>query len=242
MIYGTGERQVTAVLKYSVVPSYGHAERPCATLSTALTCCTPLLHCCEVLMRLAVAADKGGVGKTTTAVFLAGLLHRQGSTLLVDADPQQSALAWSAGLPFQVVSLPVRDLHRRIPELASGFEHVVIDTPPGDRAIIRSAVMSVPLVVVPVSATGLDINRLAPTWELLQELEVGHPAGLAVAVLLTTVRRGTRSMREARDVLEEVGYPLLDTEVPLAESYAAAFGTMPEDFGAYDAVLGELKS
>ena len=43
---------------------------------------------------------KGGVGKTITAVYLAAGLHRIGCTLLVDADPQQSALLWSQSDPI----------------------------------------------------------------------------------------------------------------------------------------------
>lgn len=193
-------------------------------------------------MRLAVVSTKGGTGKTTTSVFMASALHRQGPTLLIDADPQGSALAWSDGLPFQVVSLPVKDLHRRVPELAGSYEHLVIDTPPGDQAIIRSAVLSVPLVIVPVSSTGLDINRLEPTWRIIEELEPSHPLGLAVGVLLTKVRRGTRSRGEAREALSDLGYPVLDVEIPLAESYAASFGIYPTDFGMYEDLLEELKA
>jgi chromosome partitioning protein len=193
-------------------------------------------------MRLALVSTKGGTGKTTSAAYLASALHRQGRTLAVDCDPQGSLLRWSTGLPFTVVGLPVNDLHKRMPDLAADYEHVVVDTPPGDLAIIRAVVLSVPLVVVPVSATGLDIDRLAPTWQILEELEPSHPLGLTVGVLLTKVRRGTRSRAEAREVIAELGYPLLDTEIPLAESYAATFGTSPADFGAYDDLLGELKA
>jgi chromosome partitioning protein len=196
-------------------------------------------------MRLALVSSKGGTAKTTSAVFLASVLHRQGRTLAVDADPQGSMLSWSAGgaLPFTVVSLPVRDIHRRLADLAAGYDHVVIDTPPGDEAIIRSAVMAVPLAVVPVGTTGLDVDRLRPTWDLLAELEPTHPLGLQVAVVLTKVRRGTRSRREAREVLTELGYPVMDTEIPLAESpYASGFGMFPAEPGAYEDLLWELKS
>ena len=92
-----------------------------------------------------------------------------------------------------------------------------------------------------MSPTGLDLNRISPTFEILAEIGVSHPVD--VGVLLTKVRRGTRSRREARDVLTELEYPVMETEIPLAEwPYAVSFGTSPPEFGAYDDLLAELKS
>ena len=192
-------------------------------------------------MRLALVNLKGGVGKTTTAVYLAAGLHRTGRTLLVDADPQQSALLWSQQdpiFPYTVVSLPVRDLHRRLADLGRGYEHVIIDTPPADIGIIRAAVLAVTTVIVPVAPSGLDVNRIEPTWRMLADLEAIHPVD--VGVLLTRVRRGTVSARTVREVLADVGYPVMATEIPLAESYAGSFGLAPTDLGHYDHLLKEL--
>jgi chromosome partitioning protein len=75
---------------------------------------------------------------------------------------------------------------------------------------------------------------------LLAEVEPVHP--VLVGVLLTRVRRGTVSARGVREVLAEVGYPVLDTEVPLAEQYAGSFGIFPAELGAYDDLMTELKS
>jgi chromosome partitioning protein len=197
-------------------------------------------------MRLALVSTKGGTGKTTSAVSLAMVLHRLGRTLAVDCDPQGSLMSWSeaaaddgTSLPFTVVSLATRDVHVRLADLADGYEHVVVDTPPGDLGIIRSAILAASIVLVPVSPTGLDLNRIRPTFETLSEIAVSHP--VAVGVLLTKVRRGTRSARAARGILAEHGYPAMRTEIPLAEHFAAAFGSVPSVLAEYWELLGELR-
>ena len=192
-------------------------------------------------MRLAIVNLKGGAGKTVSAVHLAAGLGRQGRTLLVDADPQGSSLSWSeeAGeLPCSVVALPVKDLHKRLVSLAAGFSHVVIDTPPGDRAIVRSAVASVERVIVPIPTSIMDLDRLQPTLDLIDEVSVSNTVD--VSVLLTRVRSQTKSSALTREVLEDLGIDVLDAWIPLRESLNGSFGTVPGSSTPYADVLTEL--
>lgn len=196
-------------------------------------------------MRIALVNMKGGVGKTYSAVYLAAGLARRGRTLLVDADPQGSALEWSQSahevggeFGFPVVAMPVRDLHRRMKHFVGDFEHLVVDTPPGHESIVRSAVAAVEAVVVPVPPTLMDLNRLSPTLELLSE--VSEMNDVSVYAALTRVRRGTRSARMTRATLEEMGLRVLGADVPLLESFAMGFGLAPEDLGEYEQILEEI--
>lgn len=192
-------------------------------------------------MRLAVCNLKGGTAKTTTAVFLAAGLQRDGRTLLVDADPQASALTWAElvdDFPVTTVGLAKPVLHRQLPELGRGFEHVVMDCPPADEAIVRSALMVADLVLVPMAPSMMDLQRLRPTLELLADVAPIHEPLLRA--LLTRVRRGTQMSTAARGWLGDLSVPVLVAEIPLRETYTRALGEAPRMGTEYDAVLTEL--
>lgn len=192
-------------------------------------------------MKVAVVNLKGGTGKTTTSVYVAAGLAQRGRVLLIDADPQGSALSWSeaaGSFPVTTVGLPVRDLHRRLKELGRDYDHLVIDTPPGDLAIVRGALLAADVALIPIPASLIDLDRLRPTIELVSEAEDIN--GLDLRVVLTRVRIGTRSAAAAREVLGELGLPVMAAEVPLREAIAMSFGLEPDDLREYGAVLDEL--
>jgi chromosome partitioning protein len=93
-------------------------------------------------VRLVVAGLKGGVGKTTSAVYLSAVARRHGLVTLVDADPQASAAEWLEERPLEgvvVVEAPSERLLVRALDRAEGAS-VVVDTPPGSERLVRAAV------------------------------------------------------------------------------------------------------
>ncbi len=188
-------------------------------------------------MRLAVVNLKGGTGKTTSAVSLACVLAKQGRVLLVDADPQASALGWAeeADFPYPTVGLPVRDLYKQLGKIATDYDHVVIDTPPGHEALVRAAVLAADTVLIPLSPAGVELRQVGPTFALLAELEPHTP----LRVLLTQVQARTVAGRSARVVLTAAQVPLLAAEVPQRQGYRTAFGALPPT-QHYECVLAEL--
>lgn len=193
-------------------------------------------------MRLAITNLKGGTGKTTTAVHIAAGLGRLDRTLLIDADPQGSATEWASMIgdecPFDLVTDAEPDLHYRLSQLLPGYSHIVIDTPPGHETIVRSAILSATDVLIPLTPSLIDINRLRPAIDMIAALEtINAPT---IRVLLTRVRANTLTGRLARETLTDLGVPVIAAEIPLREAYVAGFGLLPPDGHRYGQVLDEL--
>jgi chromosome partitioning protein len=192
-------------------------------------------------MRVVVASLKGGVGKTTTSVHVATGLGRRAETLLIDADPQASATRWSElapELPFRTIAHPRPDIDRRFVRLLDGEEHVVVDPPPGQEAIVRAAVALADLVIVPVEPLLMDLDHLGATMKLVTGASVSSQP--SVHILLTRVRAGTRSARSARDLLTGSGLPVLDTQIPMLEAYGWGYGRIPPEGHYYGQLLDEI--
>lgn len=110
-------------------------------------------------MIIGIVNQKGGVGKTTIAVNLAGALAEHGRrVLLVDADPQGSVLQWASLETqkfFDVVHLPGLSDRRQIRSAGKGYGHIVIDSPPALEAISQRVLAIGDLTLIPVGLAPL---------------------------------------------------------------------------------------
>ena len=155
-------------------------------------------------MIVAFLNQKGSVGNTTLALRVAGAWAAQGKRVVViDADPQGSALDWSEqrakeGLPrlFGVLGLARDTLHVEAPEIARDFNHVLIDGSSRIAALMRSAMLAADLALVPAQPSPFDGWASRETLRLLQEARMFRPRLVARFVLnrcgaRTVIARGT---------------------------------------------------
>jgi chromosome partitioning protein len=183
-------------------------------------------------MIVALLNQKGGVGKTTLALHLAGAWARQGCRVtVIDADPQGSALDWSEqrakeGSPrlFGVLGLARDTLHREAPEIARGVDHVVIDGPPRIAGLMRSALLAADLVLVPAQPSPFDGWASGEMLNLIREARIFRPELVARFVLNRCAAR-TIIARETGDALAEHDPPVLAARIGQRVAFADAART-----------------
>ena len=179
-------------------------------------------------MILALLNQKGGVGKTTLAVHIAAALAIKGrSVLLVDADPQGSALDWAASRQadplFSVVGLPKSNLHKEIPAHAAKYDDVIIDGPPRVNELARAAILASNMIVIPVQPSPYDVWAAKDIVDLLREAAVFK----ANQICRFVINRKIVNTAIGRDVVEALGdynIPVLPTSVAQRVAFAESAG------------------
>lgn len=195
---------------------------------------------------LTITNLKGGSAKTTSAAYLAHAFAARGEhVLLIDADPQGSALRWSEQGEWDLptLALPVKNLHTRLEGIVpSGTDRVIIDTPPLDdnAGIVHSALRAADVVLVTMAPTMLEFERLPQVWAAIEDVEPLRAQPAAYAVLLNRTVPNAKSTQVYRDLISDTGRHVLSATVPRREAIAQSFAAPISDPGHYAQVAAEL--
>lgn len=161
---------------------------------------------------ISILSQKGGSGKTTSTLALAGAAHAQGKTVVVlDIDPQAAATGWytarkRTGLPegLHVQPLQAVQLEEVVEACrAQDVDLVLIDTPPqSDNPAVQAAQLS-DLVLIVTKPSVMDLRAIQNTLRLAKVADV-HPF-----LLLNSVKAvGTRHI-EASETMQRMGVDVL---------------------------------
>ena len=199
-------------------------------------------------MIYAFLSQKGGVGKTTLSVHLADALARRGSrVLLVDADPQQSAMKWStfrAGEnKFSVIAMAKPTLHKELAPIYADYTDIVIDGPPRVHELAKSIILAADLVLIPVQPSPPDVWATADTVDLVTEARV-FKEGLKSVIMINRKIVNTVIGRDVREALVTLNTPILQADISQRVAFAEAFadGKTVSDLDPHSHAAQEVKA
>jgi chromosome partitioning protein len=155
-------------------------------------------------VRIVVASLKGGVGKSTTAVYLAAAAAERGHSpvLIVDADRQASSAVWLEERPVEGVEIVEAPSERTLKRAMASKDGVtIVDTPPGDERLSHSAIGEADAVVIPTRAGGVEFARVAATLDLI-------PGRTPRGIVVSSARIGTNDLDETINWWRKEGVPV----------------------------------
>ncbi|MEU0539456.1 ParA family protein [Nocardia sp. NPDC005978] len=208
---------------------------------------------------------KGGVGKTTSAFFLAAYFATvyELRVLVIDADPlSQTGYSWyrrlrkeNISVPFELIAFPSRHVDDCITDNAAKYDVIIVDAGGESAEIFKAAVPETDELVLITSVSPSEVKRVPSTYKAAEEAAAGNDRAIRVRVLMTkvpvTMKNGVNvstEYRTQRGNLEGAGYDVFESCVSAWKWYReAADGEVGDgaenplaDLGEYRQVGDEL--
>ncbi|MDP9127478.1 MAG: AAA family ATPase [Pseudomonadota bacterium] len=177
----------------------------------------------------AIANQKGGAGKTslTIEVATALVLRANAKVLAIDADPQHGLIDWREDREteplFPVVGFPSDKLAAEVRAHLPNYDHIIIDAPPRNMAILRAAAICSHAMLIPVQPSKHDIRSTGAFVQMLQEALTFNP-DLKAAFVINRRIAGTALGRDIFSALEEYPFPVLQTVIGQRVAFPEAHG------------------
>jgi chromosome partitioning protein len=188
------------------------------------------------------ANPKGGAGKTTSALLLAGELAQKGaSVVIVDADPERWISQWGKlpGKPDSIVILgdvTEDTIVDQIEKAAETAQFVIVDLEGTASLMVANAIGMSDFVVIPAQGASMDAKGAAKTIKLIrnQERMARRPIPHSVLLTRTGAAVATRSLKNVRDQLGRAGIDVFETAIVERAAYRDIFdyGGLLSDLGA----------
>ncbi len=168
---------------------------------------------------VAIESQKGGTGKTTTAIHLAVAAEKSGKAVVViDLDPQASAAGWKDSRGEDepvVVATPASRITQAIQAArVGGADLIIIDTAPHSGDVALAAAEVADMILIPCRPGILDLRAIGNTARAVKL------AGKPGYVILNAVPPNSpRSVADAREAAAVHGLPV----APVVLHQRAAF-------------------
>lgn len=174
---------------------------------------------------ISISNLKGGVGKSTVAINLSGYLAKSSKVLLVDADPQGSITTWlnlklknnpekllTKNLIVSDESFSFEDL-KTLKHRFKIYDYIIIDCPPEDAVIMRTALVVSDFVIIPVAPSPFDVSSTKKTITTINEGFNSKAIKVKPYMLVSQKATGTVLGREVKGALKVYKFPVLRTEI-----------------------------
>ncbi|ANV89072.1 ParA family protein (plasmid) [Picosynechococcus sp. PCC 11901] len=166
---------------------------------------------------ISIVNQKGGCGKSTTAVHLAYWLAQNKNVTLIDADAQQSSSSWLARLPKEIPNAAILDpeaLFDAIEAASNQYDVVVVDGPGSLSEITKTILDISDLTLVPCQPSGLDLSSSSKILQVIRQRQKVRGGQPHVGLFLSRAVKGTVLLKEAQQALsQDQRFPLINSIV-----------------------------